>query len=104
MTLTPQHIADARMVASMCKALPIRAKGNHLAAQNDESEPAVTGWPLDLLQDGSRGLSKWLAGKPDARMHAREAAQSFRQIEDECNSEARDILRGRAVEASKGVA
>lgn len=27
-----------------------------------------------MLQDDSRGLSQWLASKPDARLHAREAA------------------------------
>lgn len=38
--------------------------------------PERTGWPPGLLQDDSRGLSKWLASKPDARMLAREAAWS----------------------------
>ena len=33
-----------------------------------------TGWPPGLLQDDDKKLSKWLASKPDARMHAREAA------------------------------
>lgn len=35
----------------------------------------VTGYEPELLQDASSGLSKWLASQPDARMHAREAAQ-----------------------------
>lgn len=26
-----------------------------------------TGWPEGMLQDDSSGLSRWLAGKPDAR-------------------------------------
>lgn len=30
-----------------------------------------------LMQDTSRGLSKWLADKPDARQHARDAAQDL---------------------------
>jgi hypothetical protein len=33
-----------------------------------------TGWPPGMLQDDSPELSKALAGKPDARLHAREAA------------------------------
>lgn len=43
-------------------------------------EPAAsrTGWPPGLLQDDSRGLSKWLASKPDARLRAREAAADAR--------------------------
>ena len=34
-----------------------------------------TGWPAGMLQDDSRELSKSLASKPDAKRHAREAAQ-----------------------------
>ena len=34
-----------------------------------------TGWPAGMLQDDSRELSKALASKPDAKRHAREAAQ-----------------------------
>lgn len=30
-----------------------------------------------LLQDQDRGLTNWFAGKPDARLHAREAAQAI---------------------------
>jgi hypothetical protein len=33
-----------------------------------------TGWPPGMLQDDSRELSKALASKPDAKLHAREAA------------------------------
>lgn len=36
-----------------------------------------TGHPPGLLQDDDRGLSKWLAGKPDARRRAREAAAAI---------------------------
>jgi hypothetical protein len=32
-----------------------------------------TGWPPGLLQDDCRGLSKWLASRPDARQRLREA-------------------------------
>lgn len=31
-----------------------------------------------LLQDADRGLSLWLANKPGARLHAREAADAIR--------------------------
>lgn len=36
-----------------------------------------TGWPPGMLQDDHKGLSKWLAGKPDARMRAREAGKDL---------------------------
>jgi hypothetical protein len=36
-----------------------------------------TGWPPGMLQDDSRELSQALASKPDARMHAREAAEAW---------------------------
>lgn len=40
--------------------------------------PATTGdSPEHLLQDQDRGLSRWLADKPDARLHAREAAAAI---------------------------
>lgn len=32
-----------------------------------------TGWPPGLLQDDHKGLSKWLASRPDARRRVREA-------------------------------
>lgn len=38
-----------------------------------------TGREPDLLQDADRGLSKWLASKPYARLHAREAAAAHRR-------------------------
>lgn len=48
-----------------------------------------TGHPPGMLQDDSRPLSRWLAGRVDSRMHAREAAQAieprpFFRIEDAC--------------------
>ena len=43
-------------------------------------QPAATsGSPEHLLQDQSRELSRWLADKPDARLHAREAAAAIAQ-------------------------
>jgi hypothetical protein len=52
---------------------------DRLAARGDTSPAACitggkTGWPPGLLQDDDKKLSKWLASKPDARLHAREAA------------------------------
>jgi hypothetical protein len=32
-----------------------------------------TGWPPGLLQDDCRGLSQWLASRPDALRRVREA-------------------------------
>lgn len=39
-----------------------------------EANGGKTGWPPGMLQDDSTQLSKWLAGRPDARREAREAA------------------------------
>lgn len=36
-----------------------------------------TGWEGHMLQDESIDLSKWLASKPDAMQHAREAAMQI---------------------------
>ena len=38
----------------------------------------VTGHPPGMLQDDSRELSAWLSSKPDAMMHARDAAAVIR--------------------------
>ena len=43
-------------------------------AQTLEDNGGHTGSPPGLLQDDSRGLSRWMASTPDARRHAREAA------------------------------
>lgn len=40
-------------------------------------EPRKTGWPPGLLQDDSRKLSQWFAGKPDARRRVREACAAI---------------------------
>lgn len=42
-----------------------------------------TGWPPGMLQDDSKKLSKWLASKPDARLHVREVAAAIRQQQEE---------------------
>ena len=41
-----------------------------------------TGWPPGLLQDDCRGLSKWLASRPDARQRLREALAEQAQDTD----------------------
>lgn len=43
-------------------------------SQQAASAISKTGWPPGMLQDDDRGLSQWLASKPDARKNAREAA------------------------------
>ena len=37
-----------------------------------------TGWPEGLLQDDSRGLSRWLSEQPDSMQRAREAAAAIK--------------------------
>lgn len=41
----------------------------------DRLQGGKTGWTPGMLQDDCRPLSRWFASKPDARRHAREAAQ-----------------------------
>jgi hypothetical protein len=36
-----------------------------------------TGWPPGLLQDDCKGLSRWLASKPDARAHVRDVSATL---------------------------
>ena len=38
-----------------------------------ENNGGKTGWPPGLLQDDSKGLSKWFSNKPDAKRRVREA-------------------------------
>ena len=38
-----------------------------------ENNGGKTGWPPGLLQDDSKGLSKWLSNRPDAKRRVREA-------------------------------
>lgn len=40
------------------------------------SNGGKTGWPPGLLQDDSKGLSRWLASKPDAREVVRKLAST----------------------------
>ena len=60
----------------------------HAAAELASAHQAVdnggmTGWPPGMLQDDSRELSQALASKPDARMHAREAAEGWALVPKE---------------------
>ena len=49
-----------------------------------ENNGGKTGWPPGLLQDDCKGLSKWLANKPDAKRRVREAlAEQPAQQEEE---------------------
>ena len=64
------HVATAAgypvaLIAALKAALaePVQKPGNG----------GRTGWPPGLLQDDCRGLSKWLASRPDARQRLREA-------------------------------
>ena len=45
--------------------------------------PERTGWPPGLLQDDCKGLSKWLASRPDARRRVREALEALEKEEKE---------------------
>ncbi len=47
------------------------------AAPSVDRNGGKTGHPPGMLQDDSRKLTKWFAGKPDARLHAREAAAAI---------------------------
>lgn len=47
------------------------------ATQKFTAAFAATGWTPGMLQDDCRGLSKALASKPDARMHAEQAAEAI---------------------------
>lgn len=53
-----------------------------LLKQSRHEQGGKTGWPAGMLQDDSRELSKALASKPDARLHAREAAEAARQEQE----------------------
>ena len=48
----------------------------------DPDNGGKTGWPPGLLQDDCRGLSKWLASRPDARQRLREALAEQEQDTD----------------------
>jgi hypothetical protein len=58
-------------------ALMFRTAAEAIAAWNRRT-PATTGWPpSELMQDDCKGLSRALASKPDARLHAREAGDAI---------------------------
>ena len=44
----------------------------------DPAEHAATGEQNHMLQDCSRELTEWFAGKPDARRRVREALEDIR--------------------------
>ena len=52
------------------------------APVQDPENGGKTGWPPGLLQDDCRGLSKWLASRPDARQRLREALAEQEQDTD----------------------
>ena len=60
-----------------CSGALLGKLADHVAALAEPvQEPGNggrTGWPPGLLQDDCRGLSKWLASRPDARQRLREA-------------------------------
>lgn len=57
------------LVAMADIAAKLRAPDGAGAVENG----GRTGWPPGMLQDDSRQLSRALASKPDAKLHAREA-------------------------------
>jgi hypothetical protein len=66
------------------------------AALEQTDQGGKTGWPPGLLQDDCRGLSKWLASRPDARRRVREAVAA---LEQEQKPELRELLIGAAAMA-----
>ena len=75
-THTREDVIHAAMIrAGMCAA---RGLSESQACHPPGYEgPVTTGWPAGMLQDDSRELSKWLAGRAGARQCAREAAKSL---------------------------
>lgn len=45
----------------------------------DNTEPKPTGTPSEMFQDASREVSRWLSSRPDAMLHAREAAAAIKK-------------------------
>lgn len=60
-------------VANACDAAQVGEPAGEQAANVDRLVGAATGWPPGLLQDDCRGLSAWLAARPDALRRVREA-------------------------------
>lgn len=73
-THTREDVIHAAMIrAGMCAA---RGLAESQACHPPGCEgPVTTGWPAGMLQDDSRELSKWLAGRAGARQCARDAAE-----------------------------
>lgn len=73
-THTREDVIHAAMIrAGMCAA---RGLSESQACHPPGYEgPVTTGWPAGMLQDDSRELSKWLAGRAGARQCARDAAE-----------------------------
>jgi hypothetical protein len=88
---TYQEFAAAAQAAQASTLAALRAKHSAAMAREDERAKALQqvsqdadaqvqaacGIPAPLLQDASRGLFDALASKPDAMMHAREAAAAI---------------------------
>lgn len=68
--------AAARLSAALARSGQA-ASGSQENARSD----VRTGWPPGLLQDDSRELSRALASKPDAMVHARDAVAKIGQPE-----------------------
>ena len=65
------------------------------AALEQPDQGGKTGWPPGLLQDDCRGLSKWLASRPDARRRVREAVAALEQPEQcSCGDRLKDQCPG----------
>lgn len=70
---------DCKDTDSYCPVVNARKTRDDLLERLAQPERGGrTGWPAGMLQDDSPQLSKWLASKPDARRHAREAAEAVR--------------------------
>ena len=74
-TCDAAHISDGGRQWYDDKAVEeaITALKAALAEPQELDNGGKTGWPPGLLQDDCRGLSKWLASRPDARQRLREA-------------------------------
>ena len=60
------------------RTLGYRCPGRASASEGGARMTTPTGWPPGLLQDDSKGLSRWLASRPDARRIVREVCAEIR--------------------------
>jgi hypothetical protein len=91
----PEDYAGPTEMCGRCHCLV--QCGDYYAANGLPKPDGFTGAPPGMLQDDSRGLSQWLASKPDARRHAREAAQAIRRLPNcavECEALCQMSVRG----------